>query len=197
MKVYSASGEFVLAIGESGAPEGRPVRSASHDQPRWPDDRFRESSVGCRERFPAQTRERLDARRQVRPRFLWPRRVWRRRPTRSRGQNAILLSRHGVSSSTGKKARINPPGILYRPGPGELSEAAGYLGRPASPEQPHYFKGRRYFSNELQLNPTAGTGRRALDCEVTALPGRWRRWAAPIVGISSRPMLSSHAGPKA
>lgn len=46
--------------------------------------------------------------------------------------------------------------ILYRPAPGDVSAAEGY-GSIGTPEQPHYVQGRRYFSNDHNVNPTTGT----------------------------------------
>ena len=47
--------------------------------------------------------------------------------------------------------------VFYRPGPGDLATPDGY-GSTGLPEQPHYFRGRKYFSNDHNSNPTGGPG---------------------------------------
>jgi hypothetical protein len=45
--------------------------------------------------------------------------------------------------------------VFHRPGPDDLPMPEGYSG--AMPEQPHYRNGQRYFSNDLNGNPTGGS----------------------------------------
>jgi hypothetical protein len=47
--------------------------------------------------------------------------------------------------------------IFHRPAKGDLPLPDGY-GSTGMPEQPHYREGNRYFSNDLNSNPTGGTG---------------------------------------
>jgi hypothetical protein len=47
--------------------------------------------------------------------------------------------------------------VFHRPGPGELPTPDGY-GSTGLPEQPHYVRARKYFSNDHNGNPTGGPG---------------------------------------
>ncbi len=47
--------------------------------------------------------------------------------------------------------------VFYRPVPGALNAPDGHSSG-GVPEQPHYVRGRKYFSNDHNSNPTGGTG---------------------------------------
>jgi len=47
--------------------------------------------------------------------------------------------------------------VFHRPGPDDLPLPDGF-GANGAPEQPHYVRGRRYFSNHHNSNPTGGPG---------------------------------------
>ena len=73
--------------------------------------------------------------------------------------------------------------VFHRPGPGDLRVPEGY-GSGGVPEQPHVLRGRRYFSNDHNSNPTGGPGVAMLWLDVrgvakpVAALGRAQDWQA-------------------
>src|SRR6185369_4435874 len=47
--------------------------------------------------------------------------------------------------------------VFYRPGPGDLKMPDGY-GADGMPQEPHYVRGNKYYSNDHNSNPTGGPG---------------------------------------
>ncbi len=56
-----------------------------------------------------------------------------------------------------EKGRDQIVNVFHRPGPGDLKTPDGH-GADGVPETPHYVRGKKYFSNDHNSNPTGGPG---------------------------------------
>ncbi len=168
-----------------GPAEGRTIRSAPYQQSQRADHRQQRPSVGGRDRFPTEAGQRLDARRPPGPRLLRPLGIRRRRPARSRGQDAILLPRHGVRtrlvSGRGPAAAGLLPSRPRGTRPARRFRRRWSTGNAALPDD--CFRSAALFHQLLQQQSDQRRQRSdAVAGSPDGVPCRWPPWAAPTIG---------------